>query len=53
MGLLYPSRLEEMIGYLEAAAGFALSMGPIFGTVLFNIGQTTLKGSGFSLVFIV
>ena len=50
MGILYPERLEEMIGYLEGATGFALSAGPIFGTLLFNLGGKTF---GFSLVFAV
>jgi MFS family permease len=37
-GNFYPDQREFMIGMLEAAAGFGMMIGPLFGTILYAVG---------------
>ena len=38
MGILFPDRVEEMIGKLEASAGVGLTLGPLAGSLLYMVG---------------
>lgn len=54
LGILYPGRFHEMIGFLESATGFALAMGPLVGSLLFSIakGLTSSTHIAFGATFV-
>lgn len=53
LGVLYPDSFNVMIGFLEAATGFALAMGPLLGSLLFSIatGLGWSKHAAFGATF--
>ena len=46
MTILYPDKITDTIGMIEAAGGIGVGIGPFIGSILFLI-------SGFSLVFAI
>jgi len=40
--LTYPKDINFVVGCIETAAGLGLSLGPVFGTILYNIGGVSL-----------
>lgn len=41
------------MGYLEAATGFGLIVGPVIGSILFSIGGFSFTFISFGLLFLV
>lgn len=52
-GNFYPDQREFMIGMLEAAAGFGMMIGPLFGTILYSIGGYSFIYYSFGSIFYV
>mmetsp|Transcript_10179 Transcript_10179/g.11611 ORF Transcript_10179/g.11611 Transcript_10179/m.11611 type:complete len:123 (+) Transcript_10179:335-703(+) len=36
--LAYPTRINFVVGCIETSAGIGLSLGPVFGTILYEVG---------------
>jgi MFS family permease len=51
--IYYPDDKEKMIGYVEASLGLGCSVGPIFGSILYEIGGFQLPFYFFGLIYII
>ena len=49
----YPNHKEAIVGYIEAATGIGLILGPILGSSLYSIGGYNFLFNFFGSIFIV
>ena len=51
--ILYQDRQAAIIGYIECAIGVGVTLGPIFGAVLYGLGGFTCPFYTFGAIFIL
>ena len=51
--LSFPSKINLMVGSIEASAGVGLSLGPVIGALLFEIGSLPMPFLTFSTVWLL
>mmetsp|Transcript_16277 Transcript_16277/g.14207 ORF Transcript_16277/g.14207 Transcript_16277/m.14207 type:complete len:123 (-) Transcript_16277:543-911(-) len=48
--LAYPKKINFVVGCIETSAGLGLSLGPVFGTILYEAGGITLPFISFLIL---